>query len=483
MSDKQSIWTLDTFLQFRPSLRGNYRADAAVIGGGMAGLLTAYFLQQRGVDVVVLEAGRIGRGQTRNTTAKISCQHGLIYHALLRDFGLELAQQYANAQQQAVELYRQLVRTHQIECAFQDAPSYLYATGSTSKLEQELRAAEKLWIPASFLTTTELPFPVKGAVRFANQAHFQPLRFLQAIAKSLTIFENTMVRAIEGERIYTEGGIVQAGEIVVATHYPFVNVPGYYFLRMYQERSYVLALRHAQRLEGMYLGVDAKGYSFRGCGETLLFGGQTHRCGEHPAGSCYGQLRQAAREIYPGSVEIRGWSAQDCMTLDGVPYIGRYAAGTPGLYVAAGFGKWGMTNAMVAAVLLSDNILGKANDCADIFSPQRFHFRAALRGLCRDRAHWLRGMTLGFVHIPRKRLENIANGEGAIVKYKGKTAGVYKNFKGETFVVSARCPHLGCRLNWNPDELSWDCPCHGSRFDYRGFLIDNPAMNGILGGK
>ncbi len=478
MSDKQSIWTLDTFLQFRPSLRGNYKADVAVIGGGMAGILTAYFLQQRGVDVVVLEAGRIGRGQTRNTTAKISCQHGLIYHRLLRDFGLELAQQYANAQQQAVELYRHMAGAGGIDCAFQDAPSYLYSTCRTTELERELRAAEKLWIPAGFMTSTELPFAVKGAVRFANQAQFQPLRFLQAIAKTLTIFENTMVRAVEGERIYTEGGIVQAGEIVIATHYPFVNVPGFYFLRMYQERSYVLALRHAQRLEGMYLGIDAQGYSLRGYGETVLLGGQGHRCGEHPAESCYESLRQAARQIYPSSVEIRGWSAQDCMTLDGVPYIGQYSAGTPGLYVATGFGKWGMTNSMVAAVLLSDSILGKANDCADIFSPQRFHLRATLRRVCRDRAHWLRGMTLGFVHVPKKHLEKVPNGQGAIVKYQGKTAGVYKNFKGETFVVSARCPHLGCRLNWNPDELSWDCPCHGSRFDYRGFLIDNPAMQG-----
>ena len=183
MSDKQSSWTLDTFLQFRPSLRGNYKADVAVIGGGMAGILTAYFLQQRGVDVVVLEAGRIGRGQTRNTTAKISCQHGLIYHRLLRDFGLELAQQYANAQQQAVELYRHMAGAGGIDCAFQDAPSYLYSTCRTTELERELRAAEKLWIPAGFMTSTELPFAVRGRYGLRIRRSFNPCVFYRPLPR------------------------------------------------------------------------------------------------------------------------------------------------------------------------------------------------------------------------------------------------------------------------------------------------------------
>ncbi len=478
MNRKESIWTEETFLHFRKTLPGNYKADVAVIGGGMAGILTAYLLYQRGVDVVVLEAGRIGRGQTKNTTAKITSQHGLIYHKMIKTFGLELTQQYANAQQQAVEMYRQIVNKWQIDCGWQDCPSYLYSTTSPCQLERELLAVEKLWIPAKFMTTTELPFDVKGAVRFANQAQFQPLKFLQAIAKPLTIFENTMARAIDGERIYTEDGIVEAEHIVVATHYPFLNVPGYYFLRMYQERSYVLALEKAQKLQGMYLGIDPQSNSFRSHGDVLLFGGEKHRTGEHLPVNCYDQLRLAAKQIYPNSTEKRCWSAQDCMTLDGVPYIGPYSASSPGLYVATGFQKWGMTNSMVAAVLLSDAILGKANDCADVFLPQRFHFSASMKNICRDGAHWVKGMTLGFMHIPKGKLDQLPNGQGGIVKYQGKTAGVYKNFRGETFVVSPKCPHLGCRLEWNPDELSWDCPCHGSRFDYRGYLLDNPAMEG-----
>lgn len=479
MSDRQPVWTLDTFLPFREGLRGDWKTEVAVIGGGMAGVLTAHFLQQRGVQVTVLEAGRIGHGQSSHTTAKVTSQHGLIYDRLIRDVGLERAQQYANAQQQAIALYRQMVEAGQIPCGFTDAPSYLYSTCQSKALERELRAAEQLWIPAKFVTETELPFPVKGAVRFANQAHFHPLRFLQAVAAPLTVFENTMVRAIEGDRIYTENGIVQAEYIVLATNYPFLNVPGYYFLRMYQQRSYVLALRRAQKLGGMYEGVDQNSYSIHSHGDVLLFGGGGHRCGEASSGSRYGQLRAAAKEIYPGSLEIRSWSGQDSITLDRLPYIGRYSAKVPGLYVAAGFGHWGMTNAMAAAVLLSDTLLGKQNDCADVFSPQRFRFRATVRNVWRNR--WARGLTLGFLHVPKSRLEKLPNGQGGMIRYKRKLVGVYKNLQGEIFTVVPKCPHLGCRLTWNQDDLSWDCPCHGSRFDYRGYLLDPPAMYGITG--
>ena len=475
----KSIWSKTVEFPERTPLPGDLTADAAVIGGGLAGVLTAHFLQEAGLHVVVLEASRVGSGQTKNTTAKITSQHGLIYHRLLEQLGEERARQYAEANQRAIEEYRNLVTERRIECDFTEAPAYLYSTAEREPLEQEFEAARLLGIDAALCDGAELPFPVAAVLRFDRQARFHPLEFLRAVAEPLEIYEQTAVQSVEENRLQTDRGTVTAQHIVFATHYPFLNVPGYYFMRMHQERSYVLALENAAQLTGMYLGVDEDGLSLRPQGNLLLLGGGNHRTGENSAGGQYRKLREAAKRYWPESREAAAWSAQDCMTLDGMPYIGRFSSSTPNWYVATGFQKWGMTSSMVSALLLTDLIVKGESPWEAVFSPQRFEPTASAKTLMQETAQATKGLARKLFTPPRADIEALPTGHGGVVEYDGDKVGVYKDDNGEAFIVSIRCPHLGCQLEWNPDEKSWDCPCHGSRFDYRGNLIDNPAQRGL----
>lgn len=475
-----SIWSKTTEPQSREPLKADLETDTVVIGGGLAGVLIAYFLKQQGIDVCILEAERIGGGQTKNTTAKITSQHGLIYNKLIETLGEAYAKQYATANQQAIEAYETIIEQNQIDCEFKRLPAYLYSVKEDKPLKREAEAAQKLGIPAHFTSETSLPFPVKGSVCFAEQAQFHPLKFLYKIAEKLTIFEHTKVKTVEDHTVITEHGKVTAKHIVFATHYPFPNAPGYYFMRMHQERSYVLALKNAVMLDGMYLGVDQNnGWSLRNWDEYLLFGGGQHRTGENTSGGRYRLLREKAMELWPEATELACWSAQDCMTHDGVPYIGQFSETTPDWYVATGFQKWGMTTSMVAAMLLAEQISGGKHPCSDVFSPQRFTPGASAKEFMKDSVHTVKDLSRRFITPPRCEIDALPNGHGGVVECEGEKVGVYKDSKGTPYVVSIRCPHLGCQLEWNPDEKSWDCPCHGSRFDYEGHLIDNPAQEDL----
>ena len=475
----ESIWSRTARLPQRPRLSGDLTAEAAVIGGGLAGVLIARRLQEAGLRTVVLEASRVGSGQTKNTTAKITSQHGMIYHRLIQQLGKEKARQYADANQSAVEEYRRLVGAEGIDCGFTEAPAWLYSTSGREMLELEYKAAECLGIPAALETDTELPFPVAAALRFDRQARFHPLAFLGVVAEPLEIYEETRVKTVEENRVVTDGGVVTADHIIFACHYPFLNLPGYYFLRMHQERSYVIALEHVPKMEGMYLGVDGDGLSFRPQDSLILLGGGSHRTGENSTGGHYQKLRQAAKKFWPESREVAHWSAQDCMPLDGVPYIGRFAASTPNWYVATGFQKWGMTSSMVSAMLISDLIVTGKSPWEEVFSPQRFTPGAAGKALVRETVQSVKGLSRKFFAPSRADIEELPPGHGGVVECDGEKVGVYKDEEGETYLVSVSCPHMGCQLEWNPDEKSWDCPCHGSRFDYRGNLIDNPAQEDL----
>ncbi len=457
------------------------KADVVIIGAGMCGILTGYLLQQQGASVVILERDAIASGVTQNTTAKVTAQHGLIYDKLIDQVGLEKAQQYATANMEAINSYDRLIREKQIDCDWQRLPAYVYSQDNAVRIEAEVKAAEKLGIAAEFTTETTLPFAVKGAVRFADQGQFHPLKFLRHLFKELTIFHHTMALDIAGNTVITDKGNIQGDHIIVTTHFPFLNAPGYYFARMYQQRSAVIALDQAASLDGMYIdGDDDSGFSFRNYGDYLLLGGAGYRTGENSLGGSYEKLRQAAKKYYPQSVERYHWSAQDCMSLDGIPYIGEYALNMPHLLVATGFNKWGMTSSMVAASLFADHVSkGKSREVAEVFSPQRFHLSASMQNLWQNTMETAKQWIAEKVEIPDTDLDHIPNGHGGIVEYEGKKIGVYKEENGEVHMVTTKCPHLGCQLEWNPDELSWDCPCHGSRFDYRGKLLDNPAMRGL----
>lgn len=445
-----SIWSSTVSMKKYGRLKENISVDTVVIGGGIAGILTAYFLQEKGIETVILEADRLCSGQTKNTTAKITLQHGLIYHKMIEDIGREKAQLYADANRAAIAAYRSITEEKKIECEFRNCSAYLYtvdngegAQSGAEKLRQEEAAAKSLGICTEYTTRTELPFSVKGALRYYDQAVFHPLLFLKEIAEELTVYENTRVLTVEDHVVITPEGKVQAAHIVFATHYPFINIPGFYFARMHQERSYVLALKHTKQMDHTYYGIDRHGLSFRKSGELLLLGGGNHRTGENKEGGKYRDLRLAAERMFPESREAAHWSAQDCMPADDIPYIGRYAENKPDWYVATGFKKWGMTSAMAAAQIISSMIVKGKSPYEEVFTPQRFHLQASAGNLAEDGIQSVKGLSKGI------------------------------------FSATPRCPHMGCALEWNPDELSWDCPCHGSRFDSDGNLIDNPAQEGL----
>lgn len=473
-----SLWTQTAQLPPRRKLEGSLSADAAVIGAGMAGILIARSLSARGLRTVVLEAKTVGSGQTRNTTAKITAQHGLFYRALMERVGSDLARQYARANQEAVEAYRRLVREESILCDFTDCPAYLYTQSDPAPLERELSACRALGLDVSLAQTTPLPIPVTAALRMEGQAMFHPLKFLRAVSQKLEVYEHSPVLTVRGQELTTPHGRVTAEHIVFACHYPFVNFPGIYFTRMHQERSYVAAVEGVPALDGMYYGIDVGGLSFRSAGSLLLVGGEGHRTGKAPRGGQYQALEARAKQLWPGCRPVLRWSAQDCMTLDGVPYIGSFSPTRPRWYVATGFQKWGMTTSMVAARILSAMICGEDAPLAAVFSPRRFSLTAA-KNLALESGQAAKHLTIALLGRPELDLSDLPAGHGGIVSHQGKKVGAYKDPEGRVHLVDPRCSHLGCQLAWNPEELSWDCPCHGSRFRYDGSLLTGPAQTGI----
>jgi hypothetical protein len=428
-----SIWQSDTNIKNFDKLKCDLKTDVLIIGGGLAGLLTAYMLTQKGVDCVLLEAGQIAGGVTKNTTAKITFQHGLIYQKLLKTHGKAAAALYLNANKKALDKYQSL--SYKIDCDFETKDAFVYTLDNTKPLENELNALKEIGYSAYYQKELPLPFKTAGAVKFKGQAQFNPLKFISGIVENLNIYQNSRVVELVKNKAKTDTGSVTANKIIVCTHFPFINKHGLYFLKMYQHRSYVIALENGPDIGGMYVDDALKGMSFRNYKNYLLIGGGDHRTGKKGGG--YNELKSFAKAHYPDLKIKYSWATQDCMTLDGLPYIGNYSKMTDSLYVATGFNKWGMTTSMVAAELLCDMVTGKTNPLSKLLSPSRNMLKPQLA----------------------------VNGVEAVLNLA-------------TF-SKKRCPHLGCALKWNAYEHSWDCPCHGSRFTEDGRVINGPA-NGDL---
>lgn len=457
----ESIWKYNVKLPHKNVLPKNMEVNTLVIGAGIAGLLTAYFLQKKGVEVIVVEAKTIASGQTGNTTAKITSQHDLCYEKMIRKAGRKRAKAYAMANEEAIFLYKQIVEEENIDCDFCEKPAYLYTTSENNIeiLQKETEAAKSLGIKAKYVegkNLDELPFEVCGAVCFENQAQFHPLKFVRHLAEKLVVYENTKVLSVSGHKIRTNKGTIIAENIVFATHYPITNVPGFYFLRQHQERSYVVALQNDKELNGMYYSMDEDGLSLRSEKDILLLGGGAHRTGKclchngEKGQSKYGYefLRNIKERYFSEKKEISAWSAQDCMPHDEMAFIGKYSIFRPYWYVATGFKKWGMTQAMVSAMILSSKICEERSIYEKTFSPQRFLLWAGIKNFLVDLWESVKGLVTGV--FARK---------------------------------DRRCAHMGCKLHWNAEEESFDCACHGSRFSKRGEIIDNPAQMDLNGKK
>jgi glycine/D-amino acid oxidase-like deaminating enzyme/nitrite reductase/ring-hydroxylating ferredoxin subunit len=487
----RSLWMATTSPTSRPPLAGTREADAVVVGAGITGLTTALLLLRQGLRVVVLEGSAVSAGSTGYTTAKVTSLHSLTYAQLVRSKGEGAARSYGEANQAAIEQVAGLVDELGIDCQLTRAPAFTYTLdpGQRGAIADEADAARSLGLPASLTDETDLPYAVEAAVRFDDQAHFHPRRYALGLVTAIEaagglVFERSRVVDIDeadgGVVVTTEDGEVSAANAVVATLLPFLDIDGF-FAKSHPMRSYALGARcRGPQPQGMYLSVDSPSRSVRpvdlGGAPGLVLGGGGHKPGEaEDTEACYRELETWARETFDLEPVEHRWSAQDYVTIDQVPYIGRCPR-TKHVFVGTGFKKWGMTGGTVAGMLIADILAGRDNPWLGVFDATRVGGREAAKAFVRDNAQ----VGVHFVkdRIQRLRADDAAAlgaGEGGIVRVGNQAVGAYRDPDGALRAVSITCTHLGCTLAWNSAETSWDCPCHGSRFTTTGEIIEGPA--------
>lgn len=493
-SVSQSFWR-ERPIQSFPALDKDLSTEVCVIGGGIAGISTAFMLARRGLQVVLIEAGSMGAGTTGYTTAKVTSQHGLKYQSLTDTFGERNARLYYDANEDAIAWMERMCKKLAIDCDFERKASYIYAASEEgrAKVEEEAAVYRNLELDGSIADKHGLPFETEKVLKMNDQAQFHPMVFLSKLLRFLEV-ENTPVyehtKAVDVKRgkrpqVQTEKGyIITADHVVMATHYPFKDMQAFFMARLHVDRSYSVAFRlNQQPPEGMYLNAEDPKRSIRNVmdknGERmLLIGGEGHTSGQEESTLAhYERLHQFGLKYFDvHSVPYR-WSSQDISTLDGLPYIGPITPGKEDIYVATGFAKWGMTNGTAAASIIADRIIGKQNPYAKLFTPSRFTPSKDIKNVVKENMDVARAFVKGkFDRTTRKSPEELENDEGAVVNVKGKRAGAYKDEHGEITIVDTTCTHMGCELAWNNGERSWDCPCHGSRFDKDGSVIEGPAV-------
>lgn len=487
-----SLWLENLKRKKYPKLEKKISVDVAIVGGGIAGINTAYLLKKQGYSVAIIEKGKIGHGITLCTTAKITYAHGLIYSYLLKKFSFKKAKQYVNANRFAIEKYDEIIKNEKIKCDFELRDFYLFTEKNENykKLKNEFSALRKLFIPVSFVEKISLPVQIRAAIKYENQAQFHPLKYLTALAEKIPgddsfIFENTKAVDIKEEKngfdVVTENGIVFAKYVVVATHFPFYD-PAYYFARMYPSRSYALTAQIKNSFPpSMFMNIDENGLTYRnyleGKKELVIFGGGGHKFGTENEVENYRKLeKNAEKNLFFKKTEFY-WSTHDNMSIDKVPYIGRISSKLNNIFVATGFGKWGMTTSMVAAMIISDMIEIGESRWQDIYNPSRFKPTASIKDFMKQSLNVAEKLIIGRMKSGEKKF--LGNNEGEIAQVNGKKIATYKDSQGEIHSFKPYCTHMGCLLHWNDAEKSWDCPCHGSRFDVDGKVINSPALKDL----
>jgi glycine/D-amino acid oxidase-like deaminating enzyme/nitrite reductase/ring-hydroxylating ferredoxin subunit len=490
-----SYWVESTPEKSFGPLTSDVTVDCAVIGAGITGLTTALLLQRAGLRVAVIEMDGIARGVSGYTTAKVTSLHGRIYSRLESKHGREAAAVYADANQAALGLVARLVREESIDCDFEAKANYTYCEDPSDlqKIEQEAEAASRAGLPVELVHETTLPYPIAGAVRLADQAQFHPRKYLLHVVDELErggclFFDDTRATGVdEGSpcKVETTGGTVTADHVVVATHYTFLD-RSMMFPRVHPKRSYALVgpVPAGNVPDGMFLSTEPSWSvrTVRDGDETLvLTGGSGHNVGQHyDTEERYESLAAWSREKL-GMTEVRArWSTQDGSSVDSLPYIGRLTPASRNVFTATAFGKWGMTNGTVAGMIMSDLVLGRENPWTDLFDPHRATVKASATKFTKENVK-VAGHFFGdrLKHPQSGVPGELAPGEAAVTGTgKGQVA-VYRDDAGDLHKVSAVCTHLGCIVTFNNAETTWDCPCHGSRFDVDGKVIQGPAVKDL----
>ena len=492
-----SIW-LETFKYNKTfeKLNQNISCDVCIIGAGIFGLTCAYYLTKQGFNVAILDRDDIGTKATGHTTAKITSQHGLIYKHLIDDYGLHFAKSYLYANQKAIDNIKGIIDTENISCDFNFENHCVYTTNAKDlkSIQDEINAVNSLDFNCEFVTKTGLPFDILGGICFKNQAQFHPYKYLCGLCNSISgkakIFTHTTICDVKNNgsfyTSYSDNNYkIESKFVIMASHYPFINIPGFYFSKMYQSTSYLIAIETNKTLfKGMYLSASDPIFSFRtakfGNKNFLLIGGANHKTGEsHDFSTTYGVLENIAKKYYPDCKILYHWNTRDCITLDKIPYIGLYSSNLPNFYIGTGFNKWGMTSSNVAGNIIVDMINGKENPYSFVFDSTRIKPIKNADEFKNVIVQSSKSLILDKIKRSDLQLDNIAPNSGGIIEVNGQKVGIYKSQDNKFFAVNPICTHLGCLLSWNNIDKTWDCPCHGSRFDYTGKSLYDPSFKDL----
>jgi glycine/D-amino acid oxidase-like deaminating enzyme/nitrite reductase/ring-hydroxylating ferredoxin subunit len=495
MSHK-TLWYEKQEMPHYEALTRSVSCDVAVIGAGIAGLSVAYNALKKGLSVIVLEDGEIGRGETGRTSAHLSNALDDRYFTLEKYHGEKGARLAAESHSAAIDWIEELCRREKIDCDFERVEGYLFVPHGEdlSILEKEYDAAKRAGLPVTWAAKAPWPSYDSGkCLVFPRQAQFHPLRYLAGLARAVVdaggqIFTHTHATSVVGGDeavVETKGGHrVRARHIVVATHTP-INEWLAIHTKQAAYRSYVVtaAVPKGAVPHGLYWDTADPYHYVRvapmpssSTDELLIIGGEDHKTGQpDPTKAPFAELASWARVRFPQLGEVvHEWSGQIIEPVDGLAFIGHSPLDKPNVYLCTGDSGNGLTHGTIAGVLITDLILGRANAWAEIYDPNRVTISSASEFIKENlnvAAQYLDWVTPG----EAKEIKEIPRGSGAIIRSGLKKYAVYRNGQGGLSAMSAVCPHLGALVTWNTKENTWDCPAHGSRFSPTGQVLNGPA--------
>lgn len=487
----ESYWILSTKSKNYEKLSQDLKTSTLIVGAGIVGVTTAYLLAKQGVDVVVVDADKVAYGSSGRNTGKVTTQHDVKYSEINNKYGLDTASLYYEGNNEALNLVKNIVKENNIDCKFEQVPAYIYTQNENyiQDLKDEYQLCRKIGIDCEYHEKLDLPIDIKGAISFNNQGQFNPKQYVDGLMNKcvelgVKIYENTPIANLEKGnicKVKTRDNIkIEADNVIIASHVPWYDGLNFYFAKEKADRSYLLgATLDKDFPKGMFISIEEPTKTFRvyeGEGKKLLiFGGNDHKTGQgKKEEEIFEDLKQYANENFGLNDFKYQWSAQDCMSFDNMPYIGHINKSENNVYVATGFSKWGMTNGTLSAIIISDLITKNKSKYEDIFKPSR-------KGSYLNTDFIKENLNVGINYIGGKlkfgsdKMPS-EKGEGKVVNIEGKKYGVYRNYDDKLFIVDTTCTHLGCELKFNSAEKTWDCPCHGSRFDYKGNVLEGPAL-------
>lgn len=496
--EKLSLWLKDGLSTEISKLEEDLNCDVTIVGSGITGILTAYRLNELGYKVVLIDKYEPVHLSTGNTTAKFTFQHDLIYSEIIKNYDLEKAKLYYESQLDGLIFIRNLIKRHNISCDFKDTSSIIYAENQEKFKEilEEKSAYEKIGIPHEVIY--DLPFNLDGVggLKVDSQFELNPVKFLDfllsyLVKQGVSIFKNTsakdLVKDGDNIKVVTEDkNIITCRNLVISTGYPFFGANGYYYTRLEAHRSYLLAFPIDDTIDNHFMMIShsTSPYSLR-FSQTdglnyLLVGGQGHKVGQTQSEeNSYKRLMNFAQKNFQVNQPSFRWSAQDYKSIDNIPYIGKLTSRYNNIFVATGFNKWGMSNGGLSSILVSDLISNKYSKYQELFSPSRGEIKDNIGKFIKSNFGVAKELIKGKILPDERDLDNIKNDEGGIIKYKGKRVAAYRDSSGELFLSDSTCTHLGCELEYNNAERSFDCPCHGSRFNYNGKVIEGAATTDL----